>query len=302
MADDSIFQRVKTAYDLEHLKRCRVIYVGTGGAASFIEDMVRAGVGEHILIDPDVVTATNIATQQTYTVDIGKPKVECIANRIKSINPAARIHTFQSAIEDISDEEFSAIAFDPYVYLTNDAYSVSAPKITLICGLTDNFYAQARVGRLSLKYSIPTLCAQLYQFGHAAEITFTYPSVTPACQRCILSPRYKMYLEQGYQNMVTSDGAPIFATTRVNALKGMIAMALLHHGTTHPTWGNILSRIGNRTLVQIRIHPDTQLSIFNKVLESADTSRLFFDEAVWLPQEANPSCPECGETGDLHKA
>ena len=298
MADDFIFQRVTTAYDLEHLKHCRVIYIGTGGAASFIEDMARAGVGEHVLIDPDVVTAPNIATQQTYITDIGRPKVECIAKRLKRINPAAGISTYQRDIQDISDEEISALAFDPFVFLAKGAYLAPAPKTTLLCGLTDNFYAQARVGRLGLKFSLPTLCAQLYQFGHAAEISFTYPGVTPACQRCILSPRYRMYLEQGYQNTVTSDGAPIFATTRVNSLKGMIAMALLHHGTRHPAWGEMLSRIGNRTLVQIRMHPDTQLSIFNKVFGSADISRLFFDEAVWLPQEGDSTCPECGGTGN----
>lgn len=302
MATETIFQRVTTAYDLEHLKRCRVIYVGTGGAASFIEDMARAGVGEHVLIDPDVVAAPNIATQQTYVTDIGRPKVECIAERIKAINPDAYVETYQKPIEDIDDQEFASLT-RWWAFVFMHGYTAATdPGLTLLCGLTDNFYAQARVGRLSLKFSTPTLCAQLYQFGHAAEITFTYPGVTSACQRCILNPRYKMYLEQGYQNTGTSDGAPIFATTRVNALKGMIAMALLHHGTTHPVWGEMLSRIGNRTLVQIRMHPDTQLSIFNKVLDSADTSRLFFDEAVWLPQEPNPSCPECGGTGDLRKA
>ena len=85
---------------------------------------------------------------------------------------------------------------------------MSAPEITLVCGCTDNFYAQARVNRLALQFGLPSLCAGLYQYGQAAEISFTYPGVSPACQRCILSPRYKGYLERGYQNTVTSVGAP----------------------------------------------------------------------------------------------
>jgi hypothetical protein len=50
------------------------------------------------------------------------------------------------------------------------------------------------------------------------------------------------------------------------------------------------------------MHPDTTLSIFNKVFTGADTDRIFFDEAVWLPQEPDPSCPDCGGAGDLRKA
>jgi ThiF family len=297
MDTSELFQRVITAYDLERLNQCRIIYVGTGGAASFIEDMTRAGVGEHILIDPDVVSASNIATQQTYVKDIGRPKVECIAERIREINPDAYVETYQKAIDEIDDQAFARLT--RWVFLWGKRYGGPGPERTLLCGLTDNFYAQARVNRLSLKFYHPSLCAQLYQYGQAAEISFTYPGVTPACQRCMLSPRYRAYLERGYQNTATSDGAPIFTTTRVNALKGMIAMALLHHGTNHPLWGELLTRIGNRTLVQIRMHPDAPLTTFSKVFAGGDTERIFFDEAVWLPQEADPTCPECGGTGDM---
>jgi hypothetical protein len=109
--------------------------------------------------------------------------------------------------------------------------------------------------------------------------------------------------------MVTSNGTPIFSTTRLNALKGFIVMALLHDGTDHPRWGSMLNRIGNRNLVQIRLDPDITksvgLGVFDKVFEKADAKRLFFDEVVWLPQVAEcpengyASCPDCGGTSNL---
>ena len=178
----------------------------------------------------------------------------------------------------------------------------TTPKITLLCGFTDDFSAQARITRLALQFGLPSLCAQMYREGRVAEITFTYPGVTPACHRCMLSPRYRAYLEEGFRNTVTSDGSPIFATTRLNSLAGQIAMALLHHGTFHPRWGDMLRRIGNRTLVQLRLHPDVSLKVFDRVFSGADTERVFFDEAVWLPQEPDPNCPDCGGTGDLRTA
>src|SRR6266566_9243829 len=113
MTEKNIFQRVKTSYNLSRMSRSRIISVGCGGAASFLEDMARCGIGEFVLIDPDIVEEANIATQQAYIDDLGKPKVECIANRLKRVNPFARIYACQSSIENISDEGFSAIAINP---------------------------------------------------------------------------------------------------------------------------------------------------------------------------------------------
>jgi hypothetical protein len=301
MTEANVFQRVETSYDLSRMCRSRIISVGCGGARSFLEEMARCGVGEFVLIDPDTVQAPNIGTQQVYLTDIGRPKVDCISERLKQINPAVLVATYQQPIEEIDDSHF-AFMTSPLLFdrgLLHPSEHNPAPEITLLCGMTDNFYAQARTHRLSLHFGLPSLCCQLYRFGQAGEVTFTYPGVTPACQRCMLSPRYTAYLEKGYKNDVTSDGAPIFATTRINALCGMIALAIMHHGTSHPKWGDVLSRIDNHTLVQIRMHPDTPLQIFDKVFSGGDTDRIFFDEAVWLPQEPDPDCPDCQGTGNL---
>jgi proteasome lid subunit RPN8/RPN11 len=42
------FARVVGAYDLARLERSRIVAVGCGGSASFLEDMARAGVGEFV--------------------------------------------------------------------------------------------------------------------------------------------------------------------------------------------------------------------------------------------------------------
>lgn len=299
------FERVVDAYDLALMKASRMIAVGAGGAADWLEQLARAGLGQFIMIDPDVVSETNLATQQTYRRDIGRPKVDCIAERIRDINPMAKAIALQKSLDDLTDEDIRRLALEPI--------DGRLAEKAVICGLTDNFFAQARVNRLALQLGLPSLCAQVYREGRGAEITFTYPGVTPACHRCILSSRYRHFLEQGQSNDVTSHGTPIFATARLNAIKGFVMLALLHHGSTHPRWGSMLSRIGNRNLIQIRMDPDfaetMKMTVFNRVFEQADQSRLFFDEVVWLPQkEESPQtgyayrCPDCGGTGDLRKA
>ena len=74
----------------------------------------------------------------------------------------------------------------------------------------------------------------------------------------------------------------------------------------------MLTRIGKRNLVQLRMDPDFAgtlgIKVFDRVFEGADQDRLFFDEAVWLPQDQEcpetgyEPCPDCGGTGDLRYA
>ena len=293
---ESTFRRVVGAYDLPHLRHCRVVVVCVGGAAGFVEDLTRAGVFDLVLVDPDVVSATNLATQHVCRRDLGRPKVEALADRLRDINPAVEVLAHQADFNAFTETEIENL-------LGLDA--ARPPIRTLLCGCTDNFFAQARVNRAGLQHGVPTLCAQVYAQGRGVELTFTYPGVTPACHRCILRTRYEAYLEQGYENTVRSDGTPISSTTRLNATKFVLAMALLHHGTTHPRWGRLLERIGNRNLVQLRLDPDLALPVFERVLAG---DRIFFDEAVWLPQQpegpavGRAACPDCGGTGDLRLA
>lgn len=295
------FARVEEAYDLERMRSTRIVAVGAGGAASWLEEHARAGGEQFVLIDPDIVSETNLATQQVYRRDIGRPKVDCIGERIRDINPLARVVSIQKILDDLTDEELHRWVFDSID--GRDAVQ------TLLCGLTDAFVPQARVNRLALQFGIPSLCAQVYREGRGLELTFTHPEVTPACNRCILSSRYRYYIEQGQTNAVTSAGTPIFATTRLNAIKGFIALAIIHHGSEHPRWGHLLERIGNRNLVQVRVDPDfgqtMGMKVFDRVFGGADQTRILFDETVWLPQAQEcpetgyPPCPDCGGTGRL---
>lgn len=295
---EETFQRVVGAYDLAHLRHCRVVIVGVGGAASFAEDVVRAGVHEVVLIDPDTVSATNLATQQVYRRDLSRPKVEAVVDRLRDINPGLDVVTVQRRFDELSESEIESML----------GLDVARPPIrTLLCGCSDSFAAQARVNRVGLRWGLPTLCAQVYAEGRGAEITFTLPGVTPACHRCILRSRYDAYLKDGYTNTVTSDGTPISSTTRLNSTKLFVALALLHHGTAHARWGPMLGRIANRNLVLLRLDPDLAMPVFDRVL-CGDRERIFADETLWLPMQPDgpasgrEACPDCGGTGDLRTA
>jgi hypothetical protein len=307
---DERFARVEAAYSLERMRTSRLIVVGAGGSRQFVEDMARAGLGQAVLIDGDAVSLTNIATQQVFEHEVGKPKTHSLRNALKAINPAMQIACVNAFLDpNLDDARMQTILLGSLQDGSGNLLC-DRPEVSLLCGFTDSFDAQARVNRLALQFGVPSLSAQVYKEGRGLEITFTHPDYTEACHRCVLSRRYSAFAN-GYRPDVGSHGTPIFATARLNAIKGMIALALLHAGTGHRRWTALLEGMRNRNLIQVRFDPNIEtelgLKVFNRAFGGADQHRLLFDETVWLPQKAEHPrngqavCPDCLGSGNLRQ-
>lgn len=325
---DRFVTRLSGDYDITLLDRTRLVVIGTGGVSALIRNAARTGYGEFVLIDPDTITDPNIASQQASPDAIGQYKAEQLAVDVTSINPAAAVVAVKAPVEDIDDAEFEHFFTHPLrgIRTNGSMRKVSAsygvplrtvsprpPKQTILLVMTDNFAAQARGHRLGLNVGLPTICAQEYAEGRGAEITYTIPGITPACHRCITSSRYQAYLKDQYQNDVTSQGAPIFAAEFLNASLGHILLAVTYHGSNHPRWGNMITRLGNRNLVRLRMDPDYDTH-FGDAFRRRHTGAVGFDsmfmlDSLFLPQtpdcgqsERRPVCPDCGGSGDLRLA
>lgn len=116
---------------LEKLSAANLLVVGLGGVGSFAaEFLARAGVGNMTIVDGDTVDITNINRQlPALHSNIGKNKVEVVAERILDINPKInllQINEFLSPerMENILDTH----SFD---YVLDCIDSVS-PKLALI--------------------------------------------------------------------------------------------------------------------------------------------------------------------------
>ncbi len=299
---EKYFVKIKELYP-EHVREKVIVCVGTGGARSFLENCARSGFKNYILIDKDIVSPSNVATQGVFISEMGKKKVEVIRKRILDINPDAEVVCVEKFLDDyMSDEEFKG-------YL--DMFPDKKPTDYLILGCTDNFYAQRRSAMLALKYGMPYEAAMMYQGGSAAEIIFTYPGVTKSCPRCLLRERFEMY-EKGFENNVDSSACTIFATERMNATKGYIALMLLMYGEDENNpMSRMLDDVKDRNFVWMRLNPylkDTPLGItlFDNVLASA-SRYTFMDETLWIPQKPDSiengtePCLLCHGEGDLRK-
>jgi len=114
---------------IEKLQNAKVAVFGIGGVGSFVvEGLVRAGVGNFILVDDDKISLTNlnrqiIATRKT----IGKPKVEVARKRILEINPDANVEIHQKFFMPDSKE-----ILDNTVNYIVDSIDTITAKIELV--------------------------------------------------------------------------------------------------------------------------------------------------------------------------
>ena len=306
---EEIFVRIRDLINVPLMHMSRIMAIGCGGACHYYKALAQSAIGDFVLIDPDVVTRTNIATQDYDQRDVGRYKVEALRDKILAINHRARVIALHQKLDDLSDEDFGQLCEAPT--LTNKhavslfgghfaAQHTYAPFKTIITANTDDFWAQARAARLGLKFSLPMLAAQVYQAGVAAEIVFVDPDRTPACARCILRSRYDAQ-EAGIAESVGSVGTPICTTDFLNAAKTYITLALLHAGLDNARFGSEIDLLADRNLVQMKTSRACALKIFDSAQFTQPERFPLFSEA-FLKVRPRGDCPDCGGTGHLRDA
>ena len=99
---------------LERLFRSHVMIIGLGGVGSFAaESLVRSGVGHVTLVDFDRVCVTNCNRQlQAIKGNVGRSKVESLAERLCLINPQARVDSVVKFYSEATSEELLALTPD----------------------------------------------------------------------------------------------------------------------------------------------------------------------------------------------
>ena len=113
------------------LKQSSVLIVGAGGLGSPVAlYLAAAGVGRIGLIDSDVVDTSNLQRQVLHdTAQLGRPKVESGADRLRAINPNITVETYYDRLgaENVADlvSKYDVIVGGvdnfPARYLLNDA-------------------------------------------------------------------------------------------------------------------------------------------------------------------------------------
>jgi molybdopterin/thiamine biosynthesis adenylyltransferase/rhodanese-related sulfurtransferase len=149
----------------EKLKAARVLCVGAGGLGSPAAlYLAAAGVGTIGLVDFDVVDVTNLQRQVLYaTSDVGRPKLEAAADRLRGMNPHVAIEAHAVTLSAAN-----ALALI-------GAYDV-------ILDGTDNFTARYLVNDACVLAQRPNAYGSIFRFEGQASV-FAAPG--GPCYRCL---------------------------------------------------------------------------------------------------------------------
>lgn len=94
--EEEIFSRIRGLYETEVLNNKTVLFVGLGSGGSFeVMELVKAGVGNFILVDHDRIEVVNVIRHTCGLSDLGRFKTKAIRDRILDKNPFAKVETYE---------------------------------------------------------------------------------------------------------------------------------------------------------------------------------------------------------------
>lgn len=168
----------------------RVAVVGCGGTGSAVaEQLVRLGVQNLLLIDPDVLSASNVTRVYGSTCNqVGRPKVDVLREHLQRIMPSITVERLQSMI-------------------TVEATARSLVAVDLVFGCTDDNAGRMILSRLSTYLLTPVIDCGVLLTSDAANrldgihgrVTVLYPG-----QACLIC-RGRIDLGRASTEMLTPD-------------------------------------------------------------------------------------------------
>ena len=144
----------------------KVLIIGVGGLGSPVAEFLsRAGVGSLGIVDNDTVSLSNLHRQSLYnTSDIGKFKVKIAKDKIKKINPNAKVAIYKIRL---NNNNFKKIIND-YDYIVDGS---------------DNFTTKFLLNDFCLRFKKILVTGAISKFdGHI--FTFNFKDKKVPCLRC----------------------------------------------------------------------------------------------------------------------
>jgi len=139
--NNAMWDRQRRAFGAEGqaaVRRARVAIVGLGGTGSVVaQELSHLGVSDFILVDPDVIDATNLnRVVGSRKANIGRAKTEVAAGVIREINPDAVVECLHRDVADVD-------------------VALGLTEVDAIFGCTDSHASRAVLNQLAYQYYVP---------------------------------------------------------------------------------------------------------------------------------------------------
>ncbi len=155
----------------QRIRDSRVLIIGLGGLGSPAAlYLAGAGVGELVLVDFDVVEASNLQRQIIHSSEcVGQLKVNSAKTAIEALNPDCRVFCI--------DHE-----------LSRDELDREVERASVVLDCSDNFDTRFAVNRSCVRHSTPLVSAAAIRFE--GQILPVLPGGTP-CYQCLYPDSYE---------------------------------------------------------------------------------------------------------------
>ncbi len=147
------------------LKQAKVLCIGAGGLGSPLAlYLAAAGVGTLGIVDFDVVDFTNLQRQIIHsTADVGRPKLQSAAEKIRAMNPEVELRTFETRLT-------SQNALDIF------------REFDLVVDGTDNFATRYLVNDACVLTGKPNVYGSIFRFEGQVSV---FATENGPCYRCV---------------------------------------------------------------------------------------------------------------------
>lgn len=147
------------------LQAARVLVIGAGGLGiPVLTYLAGAGVGSIGIAESDTVDASNLHRQTLYSLsDVGQPKAQLAAQRLRALNPEVQVHTHDR------------------IDARNAAQLLAGYDLVVEC--SDNFATKFLVNDAAVQTGRPAIFASVYQYE--GQLQVYRPDKDTACLRCL---------------------------------------------------------------------------------------------------------------------
>ncbi|TKX74756.1 hypothetical protein EXE46_07780 [Halorubrum sp. GN11_10-6_MGM] len=162
-------KRIDGLVDTDALADRHVTIVGLGTVGSTVAvELAKSGVGNFTLIDPDRLEIHNVVRHECGVDDLGRSKLDAVADRIRETNPLASIET---AAVDVTERPGAL------------ADRIAGSDLVAVC--TDTDPSKLVVNRECLAADVPAVYGGVYAGAMGGDVIRVVPGETP-CYDCVL--------------------------------------------------------------------------------------------------------------------
>jgi molybdopterin/thiamine biosynthesis adenylyltransferase len=283
---DAELMLARLAHHLPDRGGWHVAVLGAGSVGSTMcESLVRSGISSLTLVDPDTVDLPNLSRSVYLRSDVGRAKVDALADRVRAIRADAEVRTFPCGIDEW-------LLPDPATDCSN------LDSIDLVVLATDDMVAELAVNAQTYPRNIPMVSAKLFAKADAGEVLIVEPSDGTPCLRCLTGSRGApagRAVDYGSGQLIAELAlGPDIAGVSLRAVK--VALALLSNRRGDGPLSDWIAPMLNAKRTTLLTSNVADWGIF----ATLDPGSLGMDgpyQALWVSlreDETTLACPVCG--------